>query len=286
MKTYSELKAAGKLACGTIKAAKRIAGERMRQRLPDELTLAQRYEAMKRIIPLGSLHSRDVAEAARREYPRRQNWEATAATTDDGRICRVIDIDSGRYSSRCTYTHWVYRPVRTSYGRVIGDTLYYHFAANPVRKIASPHGYRWGSDSLGIMLIANSNGDSYHPTSDDLQMGVRHVAQMLRTVNARRRANERKTAADTRQQNRIVQQAEREGLRVCITDSTRAGHCRAGTTTWAKRHQLDTRWHYKPSQLLAISNGDGHRVALVVGVALRRHRQEMKQGFCQLADHR
>ena len=36
---------------------------------------------------------------------------------------------------------------------------------------------------------------------------------------------------------------------------------------------------------LDMANGDASRVNIVVGVALRRHRQEMRQGYCELASH-
>ena len=54
----------------------------------------------------------------------------------------------------------------------------------------------------------------------------------------------------------------------------------------SRRHDLDPRRHYAPTQLLALANGDTRRVAAVVSVALRRHREEMARGYALLSDHR
>lgn len=233
------------------------------------------------VVPLGEAAS-DLQEQVR---GRKRNWELPKASRAmPVRGWFVRDIDNGKYSSRCTYTHWTYELRVTSVAFVRPGFIWFWFANDARREFKAPRGYRWDSDSNGLRLVANANEDhDYHPTAADLIFrGVKWIVGQIKANAAARRA----TAAKMRQEQSALWKAEREGATVCLADSLRAGNCRAGSEQWAQRHGLDPRRHYKPSEVLALANGDTHKVALVASVALRRHRLEMERGYAVLAEHR
>jgi hypothetical protein len=158
--------------------------------------------------------------------------------------------------------------------------LCYWWNTDRMRKIRAPRGYHWNRDAFGIRLV-DRHGNDYHPNAAELLAGIRFITAKIRSNAATRR----QVAREMRRELASVKRAEREGCAVCVADSVRAGNCAVGTREWARRHNLDPSRHYTPSELLAISNGDGRRVALVVSVALRRHRKEMERGFALLAEH-
>lgn len=140
-------------------------------------------------------------------------------------------------------------------------------------------GYTWGYVGESIAAI-DQNGNEYHPMARDLARkdASAYICAQIATLSAKRAAE--KSAIEA------VEKAEQEGAAICLRDSIKAGNCEAGTRQFAARHGLDPQRHYRPTELLAIANGDAHRVRLAVAVGLRRHRQEMRQGFALLEDHR
>lgn len=294
---YSALRQAG-LLLGTIKAAaaKHEARVAARALPPLKKSHTRMIDARVRV----QLSSSDMAQSivcARTDYPRRQNWltpkpSTTRKTTGYG----IQDIDNGKYSSRCTYTHWTYQPWVTSYawltyaGKSIGWRIW---AETGTTK--APRGYRWERDANGVKLVSVADPrNDYHPDSEDLRtLSPRQLAAKLRANAATRRAADklaRAEAAKTKKQQAedrsAMRRAEQEGAEICLADSIRAGNCQAGTKNFADRHGLDISKHYRPTQILKIANGEAHRVRLAVAVGLRRHRHEMDQGFCVIADHR
>lgn len=247
-------------------------------------------------VQLGEQDRRRAQSRAHTDYPHRRNWEwpkATFGREKDG--YRIDDIDQGRYSSQCTYRHWTYEIWVTSYAwlsQTHGREIGYH-CWTTVTHLRAPRGYRWDRDVNGLKLISLADPrNDYHPSSDDLRLGAAHCREMLRQNATKRREAARITrseAAKTRKQQAddraAMHRAEHEGAAICMADSIRAGNCKAGTESFAARHGLDPRLHYRPTMLLKIANGQSHRVRLAVAIGLRRHRQEMSLGFCNLADH-
>jgi hypothetical protein len=82
----------------------------------------------------------------------------------------------------------------------------------------------------------------------------------------------------------LAEAADIEGVYVCAADSLTAGNCREGTRGWIDTKNLDTRKHYKATEILRLV--DSQRVALVIASAVRRHRAEIKNGFADLQQHR
>ena len=233
------------------------------------------------IIPLGILTNIEVSEACKKLHPHRRNWRSTKAVAS-GPI-RVVDINCGRYSSRCSFTKWEYEPQVQSYGAIDRNGILKYIYDGQITALEAPHGYRWAKDENGVLLISNDGKKDYHPDSDDLRNYSKADIRAMAIDNYRTRV-----AADKERKEveASVKRAEGEGAMVCLRDSVRAGNCAAGTVAFGLRHGLDKTKHYAPSRLLAIANGNAGRVRLAVTVALKRHRQEMRRGFCLLEDHR
>jgi hypothetical protein len=100
-------------------------------------------------------------------------------------------------------------------------------------------------------------------------------------------AFERRAAArDQAELAAVVERGEAAGVWVCAADSYRAGNCRAGTASFAARHGLDVRRHYRAGEVSEAANGDIRFVRAAVVSALRRERREVAEGVCKLAEHR
>lgn len=247
------------------------------------------------VVPLGAKHAVELDKTVHAMHPRRQNWLRPAAVADNRPPC-CIDLDMGRYSSRCTYTHWQYRPTVGSYAVIIaGNTHTLYVCAGKKASLKAPRGYRWDRDANGLRIVSlTDRRKDYHPDSDDLRSyDARALAKKATDLFARRQAEARQAREELRldklsadERTKLIAKAEREGCMVCLADSLRAGNCRAGTEAFAQRHNLDPRRHYKPTQLLRIANGQADRVKLAVAVALRRHRHEMTVGYALLDEHR
>lgn len=278
---------------GTIKAARNKARERSAMRPHDptqhgKVNVHLIQGRHRRMIPLGTGTAVNDYVERLKDYPqhrRKRRWGSPESSLIG---CFVRTEDEGRYSSRCTWTKVTYHPMIRSYGWIDREgRLAVRFADLPLRRIKAPHGYRWDKDRNGFRLVANRNNDAdYHPTASDLlSMTPRQIAAELRENYTRREAQRKLAREEQRRAKNAVKRAEKEGCRVCLTDSLRAGNCEAGTRYWASRHGLNAANHYRPSEVLDLANGDVRRVALVVDVALRRHRQEMARGHALLADH-
>jgi hypothetical protein len=146
--------------------------------------------------------------------------------------------------------------------------------------VGLPSGYTWRTDQNGPCAV-DSRGNDYHPTASDFL--ARNPASLIVAAiaaNAEIRAkNEATLAADL---------ADAKGIFLCVADSLKSGNCLAGTENWAKNHGFKIDQHYTAKEILmeAVKNGSLHRARLAVATASRRHRHEMTQGFCNLADHR
>ena len=278
--TYQQLKDAGKLH-GTIKRARELRESRnTAQSIVAPETLLERRRALIAGPGLTSaVNWRRISDA----HSRKKNWR-------DSKPCfgktSLVKIDLGRYSSRCTYTHYEYRIDVECWGRALGSKLYWHFDGK-VSVFTAPRGWEWRIDANGVVLrMIGTPEIDFHPNVDNLQtLSVRGMCQTARDNYAIRRKTERENAASIRQQRDLLKRAEREGATVCLRDSLRAGNCSAGTVQWANSAKLDTRKHYRPSEIMGAAKPNDRRVSIVIAVALRRHREEMERGFAILADH-
>lgn len=279
--------------CGTIKDAAKKRRDRIKiQQVATTLPLETRVKRARVIVPLGSQHGADANNEAHEQHPRRKNWESPAAVDEWWQTTHIREVDHGRYSSRCTYTHYTYEPQVGSFAFLTSSGMVYVYRGQKYR-FRNTHGYKWGKDANGLRLYRVAKPtDDYHPDSSDL-IGPDGKRATLRSLTAIVRDNAKvrndvaaRARAEKRRAKDAVQKAQREGCHVCVADSLRAGNCKAGTVNWAQRHGLDVSRHYEPSKVMDLANGDLPRVALVVSVALRRHREEMQRGFCVLDDHR
>lgn len=288
--TLSQFKKLGKrrLAGKTAEVAKSLHDQR--QAMAAKLA-AVRTRRQKRILPLGGA-CQDLANKIHAQNPRLKNWEGVKSSNTARGPAELKTTNHGRYSSRCSYTHYTYSVIIRSWVVLLPETkkLVAKIGDYPQKIISAPRGYRWGADKNGVRLISIAHPTAdFHPTAADLLLGARHCVKKLQENRKARWAVEverRKAKADAAQAERIMRRAEAEGLSVCLRDSLRAGNCEAGTVQWASRHGLNPAKHYMPAEVLAIANGDTHRVALVVAVALRRHQAEMARGYSELTDHR
>ncbi len=297
---YQNLRDQGKLNC-TIKEAVAKATRRLQNRpvkVPHKGWQARLRRAYVCKVPTEGHSDRlrtemlTVYDAP--ENRRKKNWESPRAN-DTKFMSYVHEVNHGRYSSGCRYNRYTYRLIITSYAWVDHNKrLAFQFSTNKVRRIKAPFGYFWDIDLHGVRLV--SRGDrrtDYHVNASDLlDLTPRQIAAKLRgneTVRKAERKKARQEAAERRKRNikesRVIRNAEKEGAHVCLLDSLKVGHCKVGTISWIRQHQLNPDLHYKPTQLLRIANGDQKRVALVVAYSLRRHRKEMERGYADLNDH-
>ena len=287
-RAYSALRQLRPSFSGTIKAAiAKRAERRAAATLAPVEPLARRVKLARVIVPLGWRHGDTASADASQAEPRFRNWERPEAVATWRHGVRIRHNNEGRYSSNCTYIHWTYTPEIGSFARITRAGMVYVFRGKSYT-FRHPHGYRWSRDSNGLRLysLADPRND-YHPDSGDLLPNGKQAT--LRSLSAVVRGNAEARRAVARGERRAIassKRAEGEGCRVCLADSLRAGTCCIGTREWARRHGLDATRHYRPSEVLALANGDSHRVALVVTVALKRHREEMAAGACVVADHR
>jgi len=277
---YSSLRSQGKLS-GSVKSA--VAkweqrAERAKQPGPKAGRFARRMARYRQpvIVPLGDVVARRELIYVKSKNPRLREW-SLGAVAGESYGWRETG-DNSNWHKRSTFQR----------GLVVDSVAQRLSAREATLKLAGerhdfrlPRGYRWKVDRLGL-LIADSRGNDFHPTASDLLQGISHCIQQLKGNAAQRKAEQRKA----KQELRILKVAEREGARVCLRDSLCAGNCYAGSESWARQHKLDPHAHVKPSQLLAIANGDTARVAIVVAQSIRRHRTEMSQGYCEVARHR
>lgn len=278
---YRLLKSAGKLH-DTINEAlrkrdRRSANQPPRPPAPGRF-LARQIEINARnnaltIVPLGDLGRIGSVRA----QDRRKVWTAEEAGSLNSSYTTGSNSD---WSKRSTFRRYL---VTQSVVVILrGEAIYTYNGKTYL--VPAPRGYRWKKDANGLCLTGAA-GD-YHPTGSELAFATldrcKRLVEKLK-ANAALRKQEAKKA---KQRQAMVKRAERDGAMICLRDSLRAGNCLAGSTNWAQRHGLNPAQHYRPSEVLALANGDASRVAIVAAAAIRRHVAEMERGYCELADHR
>lgn len=143
-------------------------------------------------------------------------------------------------------------------------------------EISAPDGFYWDIDAHGLRMV-DSHGNDYHPDAEDIINDL-DIPETIAENAAARELERTRLAAE---------KAEVEGVWVSLADSIKAGNCRAGTESWGRQNGLYAQAHYHATDLIPLAvNGYGQRVRIAISVAARRHRKEMEQGYCLLADHR
>ena len=289
---YRKYQEKGKLNC-TIKTANTIHNKRKNNRnYRDPLTFTKwtRQDLARTKILLGDKSYEEVKYEVRCNNGRIQNWESPEAIKAPFNPCYET-INNGRYSSKCTYTHYTYRPQVGSYAILPQHGLWILYRyAKKLTKLSVPFGYTWTKDQNGICLISKTNKNiDYHPTSDDLRdYSKKSIREKALNLHKIRKDERKKIRAEKKKEGETlsaIKNAENLGLLLCIKDSTQAGNCFAGTMNFARNHGLDPQKHHKPTILLSL-NDMQERIKLVIAVAMRRHKREISQGFCNLSDHK
>lgn len=277
---YSQLRTQGKLHGTIAEAVKKWEKRRETAAIPGPKKgrFAEQMELLQKpaIVPLGHRIAEEKLSAAKARHPRLREWSLGAKAGKESYTREIGDNSNRRKRStfqRGLVVQSIAQRLSAKVAKLTLDGSEFAYTL--------PRGYRWKRDQLGLS-IADRKGNDFHPTASDLLDGVKHCLAQLKENAAARKISRRKA----KQELRMVRVAEREGARVCLADSLRAGNCYAGSQAWVLRHELDPREHIKPGKLLALANGDASRVAIVVAQAIRRHRAEMAQGFCELARHR
>jgi len=297
---YTALRDSGKLS-GSIARAVRLRQQRDDRRITDrtrspigmlEANVARRSRPT--LLSLGNRLSYQFLTEAQNEFRRYRNWsDGATAVVDLGDEVyrhspwRIEETgDRGGPRKRSTFRRGV---LVRCYATCPDHREAVVVVGNMTRRFRAPRGFRWDVDARGLMLRTTRRGakldrfDEYHPDAGDLIFGgPKFVVEQLKAAAVRRRA----AAAVARRNLGLVRAAEREGAHVCLADSLRAGNCRAGTLDWVRMHKLDASRHYRPSEVLRLANGDAMRVSIVVAMAIKRHREEMRRGHAELSDHR
>lgn len=221
---------------------------------------------------------------AKAKEPRRKNWNTPVARIRPGR--EIHTTNHGQYSRKFTFTRYSYTGVVGSicYLRSTGKYMIYRYAGEKFQKLFSPAGYIWAADNNGVKLVSKANTDvDYHVSSDDLRWYSKKNIRAILVKNASIRAEAKKAVHKTK---KIIKKAEKEGLKICFRDAVKAGNCSEGISAFCERYNLQKNGYYAPSVLLRIPTEETKRVALAVAVGLKRHNEEMRRGFCYVADHK
>jgi hypothetical protein len=186
----------------------------------------------------------------------------TVETTTEN--SRRKDVSEGRYSRNCPYPkirHDIYvhscfairgQYLYLSYDWVASDRLVRHESI-----LTAPKGWRWTSDSNGIVLHKVGTVDcDYHPTGGELHHAQYHEEQRLDEENFERMLPH---------------------IKVTLHDSLAGGNCRQGTLQFAQAHGLlpqgenpDTYSGVRADVLMRFSGSTGRVRAAVIAAYQRQ----------------
>lgn len=247
--------------------------------MPGLVRDAQRMHA----IPLGAQDAATATRAARDAHPRRSNWDAPKPSITPRAAGDTIDeafAYKGKHKGRTGYK---YHPTMQSAARISNEgailaALIGHTGKVLDCTVQAGRGYKWDTDKNGVRLVRLADGADYHPSSDEIRAGRASIVATLHE-----RADTRKKAAIAAKRDaKIIADACKDGVWVCLADAISAGNCRAGTEQFARRHNLDIRRHYR-AEVLPREQGDtSRRVALAVLAAQRRQVRDMERGYAEI----
>ena len=212
-----------------------------------------------------------------------------ASINMQGKDATIIPcFERSRLESSAPVTQWkngrprtISRAKRNNYVRSFGtiiDDWTAEFAFDKIRRSCTlPAGYQWKIDAHGLAAhVVGRIDHDYHVFAQDVLAG-----RLAETIESSIRENvERRRIASLTTEAKL---AELEDVFVCRQDSIVAGNCAAGTANWIERNGIQE--SHIPAVELA-KRATESRVAIVINTAIRRHRQELAVGVCELANHR
>lgn len=271
---YRAAKKAGKLACGTIKAAEEIHNRRVEAKKINNPPKPERI-----IMPLGAEDVSSQEEKIKSENKAKKNWEGTYPGIIKA-DCELKYVNNGTYSRRCTYTYYTYRVLVQSYGYIFcknGKRVLRIRFAGKKYDVKPLRGWSWGIDSNGVKLYKNSNPDiDYHVDQTDV---------LDLPATAKKAIENFKTRKLMEKTNKIAKKLPIKDVMVCAVDSIRAGNCRVGTENFAKAHNIKLDRHIPATVLEKIDTTSKDRVQKAINFAKIRQAKEIAQGFSVLKNH-
>jgi len=247
----------------------------------DQRRAANLTPCLKRKIDLGPEAGAKAFDYATDLYPRRKNFEAPESVSSRCAFVVVRKDSYSTYIGNCRYQRHSY-PILVSSNFAHTKTQCFWFCGESSGKIKAPRGYEWSHDNLGLKLIAKSDGVDYHPNSDDLASGARHIARLIRDKRETIKIENRKIKAKAKYE---------KGAYLCMQDSLNVGNCRVGTVGFAKQNKLSIKKHYPVKlmrKLLEKLSSTEERCALerAINYATSRHKYEVESAkFCKLSHH-
>lgn len=156
--------------------------------------------------------------------------------------------------------------------RIISDKEADYVVYKTVGRLLLPEGYKWCKDNVGVFVLNTETSQDYHVTSYDVLEGVEHIINSLEE-NALKRAVSAGSTKDLRD--------AMDDVYVCIGDVKGTGICAPGLQYWTNKHGIDTAKRYKATDIY-MKDPLNDLVSLVLFSALRRHKRELRRGFCEL----
>ena len=215
-----------------------------------------------------------------------------ASISMQGKDATIIPCyERSRLESSAPVTQWkngrprtISRAKRNNYVRSFGtivDDRTAEFAFDKIRRSSTlPAGYQWKIDAHGLAAhVVGRIDHDYHITATDILTLPVHNWECYLATRIATNVEHRRLAALTTN----AKLAEMEDVFVCRQDSIVAGNCAAGTAAWIQRNGIQE--SHIPAVELA-KRATESRVAIVINTAIRRHRQELAAGVCELANHR
>lgn len=231
------------------------------------------------IIPIGHADAVFASAAAKLKNRKIRNWESARASTNIGAFGLSVEDESFEYRGQYKGWHGAnHFPTMASRARISNDGAILTALINETyHTLQAGKGYQWGVDSNGVHLVRLSDAADYHPNSVDISAGRKHIISTLRE----RAETRKKQATAAKRDAKIIKAACKYGVWVCLKDSIAAGNCEVGTKSFAKKHGLDIRKHYRAEQLPSDAS-ESRRVALVILAAQRRQAADMNKGYAEV----
>lgn len=126
--------------------------------------------------------------------------------------------------------------------------------------LAAPRGYQWSLDELGICLVQLRSGETFHPTRDQMLLGAKAIAKLLRQAVITRKRTAKINA-------RISKLASTTW--VTLEDSVKSGNCEHGSKSFAQQHRLGDCGAVRADYLLSLEDSNRTRNAVRIAIAKR-----------------
>lgn len=211
----------------------------------------------------------------RESNKRLKNWERPIADIANHGQYRVEDC--GRYSSRCSYTRYEYRPVVRACIRLfprinkVAIRLYNH----PMMILSAPRGWEFSKDKNGICIRMKKNHEcNYHPFADEFANKKVSDFCAIARENYEKNRNAIRIA-------KLVKSIPDEKVIVSIRDARKAGNCLPGITNFMNAHNINVK-SIKASILRKFETSQPSRVQATINVAKQRLAESLVNGFSPL----